>query len=134
MGKDYSAASSFRGFLPWWMWLIVTVQCALVSFFAIATVMDPASLLPNNQALDYLTLLYVTRNLTMVLGVLLALLFRSYSGLLIMLLVRVLTDMGDVLNVYYFDVTEIKASVPMVIALLIVPAWIAILHLWKRLR
>lgn len=116
------------------MWLIVTVQCALVSFFAIATVMDPASLLPNNQALDYLTLLYVTRNLTMVLGVLLALLFRSYSGLLIMLLVRVLTDMGDVLNVYYFDVTEIKASVPMVIALLIVPAWIAILHLWKRLR
>ena len=50
-----------------------------------------------------------------------------------MLIVRLLTDIADVITVYALNVEVIKSSVPMVVILLIVPALLASGYLWKRI-
>ena len=124
--------SSAKGFLPIWVWIIVVVQILLVSFFSVGTAMNPADFIPGVSELNYVTQLYVTRNITIVLGILVALLLKSHKGLLIVLAVRLLTDIADVITVYALDVDVIKSSVPMVVLLLIVPALVACVYLWRR--
>ncbi len=119
-------------FLPVWVWIIVVAQILLVSFFSVGTAMNPAEFIPDVSELNYLTQLYVTRNVTIVLGLIGALLLRSHKALLVVLAVRLLTDVADVITVYALDVEVIKSSVPMVIVLLIVPALLACGYLWKR--
>ncbi len=119
-------------FLPIWVWLIVLVQILLVSFFSIGTAMNPAEFIPDVSELNYATQLYVTRNVTVVLGIFFALLLKSHKALLALLLVRLLTDIADVITVYALDVDVIKSSVPMVVILLILPALLASGYLWKR--
>jgi len=62
-----------------------------------------------------------------------ALILRSHQALLMILAVRLLTDIFDVITVYALNVEVIKASVPMVAVLLIIPAVLAIIHLLKRI-
>ena len=121
-----------KGFLPVWVWIIVLAQILLVSFFSAGTAMNPAGFIPDVSELNYVTQLYITRNVTVVLGVVVALLLRSHKGLLVMLVVRLLTDIADVISVYALNVEVIKSSVPMVVVLLIVPALLAVGYLWRR--
>ena len=123
-----------NSFLPIWVWLVVAAQIVLVSFFSIGTAMDPSAFIPDISQLNYVTQLYVTRNLTIVLGLVLALLLRSHKGLLTVLLVRLVTDIADVITVFVLDVEAIKSSVPFVVLLLIVPALLACVYLWKVSR
>ena len=129
MNQNTGPASSF---LPIWVWLIVVAQILLVSFFSVGTAMNPAAFIPEVSELNYVTQLYVTRNVTVVLGMVGALLLRSHKGLLVILVVRLLTDVADVITVYALHVEVIKSSVPMVVVLLIVPALLASGYLWKR--
>ncbi|MCG8371406.1 MAG: hypothetical protein MJA32_12945 [Proteobacteria bacterium] len=122
-----------NNFLPIWVWLIVLAQILLVSFFSAGTAMSPADFIPDVSELNYVTQLYVTRNVTIVLGIVGALLLRSHKGLFVVLVVRLLTDIADVITVYALDVEVIKSGVPMVVALLIVPALLASGYLWKRI-
>ena len=131
MNPDTGPANRF---LPVWVWAIVLVQILLVSFFSVATAMNPADFIPDVTGLNYVTQLYITRNVTVVVGMIGALLLRSHKGLLVILIIRLLTDIGDVISVYALDVEVIKSSVPMVVVLLIVPALLAIGYLWKRVR
>ncbi len=122
-----------KSFLPIWVWVIVLAQILLVSFFSVGTAMNPANFIPDVSELNYVTQLYVTRNVTVVLGIVGALLLRSHKGLLVVLVIRLLTDVADVITVYALDVEVIKSSVPMVVLLLIVPALVASGYLWKRI-
>ena len=119
-------------FLPIWVWVIVLVQILLVLFFSVGTAMSPGDFIPNVSELNYVTQLYITRNITVALGLIVALLLRSHRALLTLLIVRVLTDISDVITVYALDVEVIKESVPMVVVLLIVPAFVAVVYLFKR--
>ena len=119
-------------FLPVWVWLIVLVQIFLVLFFSVGTAMNPADFIPEVSELNYVTQLYITRNVTVAIGIIVALLLRSHKGLFTILTVRLLTDISDVITVYALDVEVIKSSVPMVVILLIVPALLAIVYLWKN--
>jgi hypothetical protein len=120
-------------FLPVWVWLIVLVQIVLVLVFSVGTAMNPADFIPEVSELNYVTQLYITRNVAVAIGIIVALLLRSHKGLLTILIVRVLTDISDVITVYALNVEVIKSSVPMVVVLLIVPALLAIAYLWKRI-
>ena len=120
-------------FLPVWVWIIVQVQIFLVLFFTAGTAMNPGEFIPEVSEQNYATQLYITRNVTVALGIIIALLLRSHKGLFTMLIVRLLTDIADVVTVYAFNVEVIKSSVPMVVVLLIVPALLAIGYLWKRI-
>jgi hypothetical protein len=119
-------------FLPIWVWVIVLLQIFLVLFFSAGTAMNPGDFIPGVSELNYVTQLYITRNITVVLGIIIALLLRSHKALLVLLSVRLLTDISDVITVYVLNVEVIKSSVPMVVALLIIPALLAIGYLWKR--
>ena len=121
-------------FLPVWVWVIVLIQVFLVFFFSVGTAMSPGDFIPNVSGLNYVTQLYITRNITVALGVIVALLLRSHRALLTLLVVRLLTDISDVATVYALDVEVIKESVPMVAVLLIVPAFVAIVYLLKRIK
>ena len=121
-------------FLPIWVWVIVLIQVFLVFFFSVGTAMSPGDFIPNVSELNYVTQLYITRNITVALGIIVALVLRSHRALLTLLVVRLLTDISDVATVYALDVEVIKESVPMVAVLLIVPAFVAIVYLLKRIK
>ena len=121
-------------FLPVWVWVIVLIQVFLVLFFSVGTAMSPGDFIPNVSELNYVTQLYITRNITVALGIIVALVLRSHRALLTLLIVRLLTDIFDVATVYALDVEVIKESVPMVAVLLIVPAFVAVVYLLKRLK
>ena len=119
-------------FLPIWVWLIVLAQILLVVFFSVGTAMNPAEFIPDVSELNYVTQLYISRNVAAAVGIIIALLLRSHKALLTILIVRVLTDISDVISVYALNVEVIKSSVPMVVVLLIIPALLAIGYLWRR--
>jgi len=121
-------------FLPIWVWVIVLFQIGLVLFFSAGTAMNPAQFIPDVTELNYITQLYITRNVTVVLGIIIALLLKSHKALFLILIVRLLTDISDVITVYVLNVEVIKESVPMVVALLIVPAIAAVGYLLKRIN
>ena len=121
-------------FLPIWLWVIVLIQIFLVLFFSAGTAMNPGDFIPGVSELNYVTQLYITRNVTVALGIIVALLLKSHKTLLVLLIVRVLTDVSDVITVYALNVEVIKESVPMVVVLLIIPALLAIVSLWKRIN
>lgn len=120
-----------KKFLPIWMWLIVLVQIGLVLFFSAGTAMNPGQFIPDVNQLNYVTQLYITRNVTVILGMILALLLKSHKALLVVLVIRLITDISDVVTVYVLNVEVIKESVPMVVVLLIIPAFIAVAYLTK---
>ena len=126
--------SDTNKFLPIWVWIIVILQIGLVLFFSVGTVMNPAQFIPDVTELNYVTQLYVTRNVTVALGIIVALFLRSHKALLLVLLVRMFTDISDVITVYALNVEVIKESVPMVVVLLILPALAAVGHLYKRIN
>jgi len=122
-----------ENFLPIWVWIIVLVQISLVLFFSAGTALNPGDFIPGVSDLNYGTQLYITRNITVALGIVIALLLRSHKALFAMIAVRLLTDIFDVISVYVLNVEVIKSSVPMVIVLLVIPALLAIGYLWKRI-
>ena len=132
--KNLNTKKSFFQFLPWWMWIVVGLQFGLVSFYIAATAMDPMALLPGDQKLDYLVVLYVTRNATALLGILVALLIRSHSALLVALIIRFSTDSTDIVNALTLGDKGAQAGIPFVIVLLIIPAISGSIYLWKRIQ
>ena len=121
-----------ESFLPIWVWGIAILQIVLVLFFSVGTFMNPANFIPDVSELNYVTQLYITRNVVVALGIVGALIIRSRRALLIILVVRLLTDISDVITVYALNVDVIKDSVPMVVLLLIIPAVIAIGYLFRN--
>ena len=88
--------------------------------------MNPGNFIPGVSELDYVTQLYVTRNITVVIGLAVALFLRSHKSLFVILVVRLLTDVSDVITVYAFNLEVVKSSVPMVVVILIIPALLAL--------
>ena len=123
-----------KKFLPVWVWVVVLIEIVLVLFFSAGTMMSPSKFIPGVVEMDYVTQLYRTRNITAVLGLVLALLFRSHKALFVILIIRITTDLWDVFSVYAHDVEAIKSSVPMVIGLLIVIPLFVLRYLWKRIQ
>ena len=121
-------------FLPIWVWVIVLLQIFLVLFFSASTAMSPGDFIPDVTGLNYVTQLYITRNVTVALGIIIALLLKSHKALLLVLVVRLFTDISDVITVYALNVEVIKSSVPMVVILLIIPAMLAVSYLWRRIK
>lgn len=121
-----------KKFLPIWMWVIILLQIFLVLFFSVGTAVNPGDFIPDATGLNYVIQLYITRNITVALGMIVAVFLRSHKALLVTLIVRVLTDISDVITVYALNVEVIKESVPMVVVVLIIPALVAIGYLKKQ--
>ncbi len=57
-----------KKFLPIWVWVIALIQIILVLFFSYGTAMNPAGFIPDVSELNYVTPLYITRNIMVVVG------------------------------------------------------------------
>ena len=123
-----SAKTSPGQFLPIWFWIIIVLQVVIVSFFALSTLFNPP---PD---FDYTTMAYITRNLTAVLALLLAVWLRSHAALFAALAARCVTDIVDAITVFTMNATYLESAVPMVVALLILPALGGMAYLWKRMQ
>ena len=100
----------------------------IISYFALATLFNPP---PD---FNYTTMAYVTRNLTAVLAIILAVWLRSRAGLFVALAARCATDMADVITVFTMNATYLEGAVPFVVVLLIAPALIGMGNLWNQMR
>lgn len=115
-------------FIPTWFWGIIVLQVLIVSFFALSTLFNPP---PD---FNYTTKAYITRNLMAVLAIILAVWLRSREALFVALAARFVTDIVDATTVYTMNATYLKSAVPMVVALLIIPAAIGMVYLWKSMK
>jgi hypothetical protein len=131
---EVAAMDRNNKWLPFWLWAVVLVQIVLVLVFSVGAALSPSDFISATAELNYLTQLYISRNVTLALGLMVALLMRSHQAIMVLLMVRVLTDVADIIAVYVFNVEAIKDSVPMVVFLLIVPAVIAIGYLYQRIN
>ncbi len=120
--------TSLEQFLPKWLWVVIGLQVVIVSGFALATLFNPP---PD---FNYTTMAYVTRNLTAVLVIVIAVLFRSHAALFAALAARCVTDIVDATTVFTMNATELESVVLMVVALLILPALASLMYLWKRMK
>lgn len=123
------------GFLPWWVWVIVAIEAVVPTVFGIATWVDPATYIEGAAGVSYEILLYITRNLTTALGIVLAVLLRSHVAIFILIIVRMTTDISDMFNATLNGAGEtVVQSIPFLIVLLVVLPLFALYHLWGRLR
>ncbi|MEM8925165.1 MAG: hypothetical protein AAGD35_16800 [Actinomycetota bacterium] len=81
-------------YLPRWLWAVVAIEIVVPTFFGIASIVDPS--IWDAETLGTLGQLYVTRNLAMAFGVLLAALLRSRAALLVAIAARYATDFVDI--------------------------------------
>ncbi len=119
---------SSERFLPTWFWIIIGLQIVIVSYFALSTLFNPP---PD---FSYTTMAYITRNLTAVLAIILAVWLRSRVALFVALTARCVTDIVDAITVFTMNAAYLEAAVPFVVALLILPALVGMGYLWKRMR
>ena len=126
---------SFKGFLPWWVWVILAVEAGVPTIFGLATWIDPATYIEGAQDVSYEIMLYITRNLTTALGIVLAVLLRSHVAIFILIIVRMTTDMTDMVNATFNGGGEsVVQTIPFLIVLLIVLPLFALRHLWGRIK
>ena len=123
-----SSKTSYAGFLPSWLWVVVGLQVVIVSGFALTTLFNPP---PD---FNYTTMAYITRNLTAVLVLVIAVLLRSHVALFAGLAARCVTDIVDATTVFTMNATELRSVVLMVVALLILPALAGLIYLWGRMK
>ncbi len=126
---------SSEGFLPWWVWIVVAIEAAVPVIFGLATWLDPATYIEGAQSVTYEILLYITRNLTTALGIVLAVVLRSHGAVLILIIVRMTTDAADMVNATLNGAGEsVVQTIPILIIVLIVIPLFALRHLWGRIR
>ncbi|MEM1086978.1 MAG: hypothetical protein AAGH90_04560 [Pseudomonadota bacterium] len=83
-----------RTFIPWWIWIVIAIEVSVPTYFGIATIFDPS--IWGEDHFGAIGQLYVTRNFTMVLALVVALILRSRVALFVALLARYLTDFVDI--------------------------------------
>jgi hypothetical protein len=135
MTGSNEGTNSSRGFLPWWVWVVVAMEIAVPTAFGVATWRDPAAYIAGADDVTYTILLYVTRNLTTALGLLLAVLLRSHTAIFILIIVRMATDAADMINASVNGAgSSVVESIPYLFVLLIVVPFLAQIWLWKHIR
>ena len=126
---------SSGGFLPWWVWIIVAIEAAVPTIFGVATWLDPGTYIDGAQSVTYEILLYITRNLTTALGIVLAVLLRSHVAIFILIIVRMTTDAADMFNATLNGAGEsVVQTIPVLVVVLIVLPLFALRHLWGRIQ
>lgn len=81
-------------FLPWWIWLVVTIEVLVPTYFGIATIFDPS--IWGEDSFGTVGQLYVTRNFTMVFAIIIAVMLRNRMALFVTILARYTTDFVDI--------------------------------------
>ncbi len=131
-----STANGKKRFVPIWIWLLIVVDLLLVAGVTVVGMQDITVMHPDQAGSSYLSSLYLTRNVIAVGGLALTLfVFRSYIALFVTFLSRVLTEVSDFTNSYWFGRDpELLASIPYLAFVMVVLPTIALIVLWPKVR
>ena len=123
-------------FVPLWIWGLIVIDLILVGGVTIKGMQDITVMHPDQAGSTYLSSFYITRNVIDVVGLALALfVFRSYIALFLAFLARVLKEVSDFTNSYWFGRDpEVLAAIPYLIVLMVGLPTIALVLLWPRVR
>ena len=125
--------SDVRPFLPWWAWIVVAIEIAVPVVFSTLNIINPAAFGGGPELTDYQTL-YITRNYTMALGVLVAVLLRNYVGLFVAVFIRFSTDFVDIVSgLIGGDPQMLQVIAILFVPLMVLPS-LLLFYLWKRIR
>ena len=129
------AKGGLRGFLPWWIWIILLIEVAAPVFFATSTILDPASMFPGTEEVTPPIALYVVRNYAVAFGLILAVIFRSYTALFILVLVRMAMDVPDIINSFVIGASDdVLKMIPVFAVLFVILPAVGLRFLWKGVR
>ncbi len=123
-------------FVPIWIWVLIVIDLILVAGVTVVGMQDITVMHPDQAGATYLSSLYITRNVIDVVGLALALfVFRSYIALFLAFLARVMTEVSDFSNSYWFGRDpEMMTAIPYLVVLMVVLPTIALIVLWPRVR
>lgn len=120
-----------RRFLPWWVWAIIAIEVVVPTYFGIATIFDPS--IWGEESFGAIGQLYVTRNFTMVLAIIIAALMRNHTALLVTIFARYVTDLVDIVSGFIRGPDAATMQVLAVFGfLLLVPPLFALIWLFQR--
>ncbi|MEL6681256.1 MAG: hypothetical protein AAFQ09_01265 [Pseudomonadota bacterium] len=123
-----------KQFLPLWMWGIVAIEIFVPSYFAIASYVDPT--IWGEAELGVYGELYVIRNLTMSMGVALAVFWLwSYAAIFATIAARFATDVVDILAGFVKgpDAETVTLLIIFAVILIVIPA-IGLRWLFRQLK
>ena len=134
--KTMIAAVKKERFVPLWIWALIVIDLVLVGGVTIVGMQDITVMHPDQAGSSYLSSLYITRNVIDVVGLGLALfVFRSYIALFLAFLARVMTEVSDFSNSYWFGRDpEMMTAIPYLIVLMVVIPTIALIVLWPKVK
>ena len=123
-------------FLPIWISVLIVLELVGITGITVVGIQDITVMHPDQSGPTYLSSLYITRNLVAVAGLALAaFVFRSYVAVFIMLLSRILTEISDFSNSYWFGRSpEVLSSIPYLVVLMVILPTIALVVLWPNVK
>lgn len=121
--------------LPWWLILILILEILPMFAGPYAAINLPRFLGgPEAETLNQATFIYSNRNIAVGVALIVAVLLRSVPMLFGLILVRLITDLGDLPTLLHFDlITNVPLVVGIFVFLYYIPAVIALVYLWKQM-
>ncbi len=122
--------------LPWWLIAIIIFE-TLPMFGGPFLVLNNPQFLggPEAETVNQAAYIYSARNIAVGIALILATYLRNAPMLFGLILVRLLTDLGDMPTIIYFDLVSSPARAAAIfIVLYYIPAIFALRYLWKQIN
>lgn len=122
--------------LPWWLIVIIILE-TLPMFGGPYMVLNNPPFLggPDAEAVNQAAYIYSARNIAVGIALILATYLRNAHMLFILILIRLITDLGDLPTIIHFDLVSSPArAVAIFTFLYYIPGVVALRYLWKQMR
>ena len=127
--------SSSKIHIPWWLWIIIVLETLPMFLGPVAAITNPQIMGgPAAEAINQATYFYAIRNLAVGIAFLIAVLLRNAAMLFVLILIRLITDLGDLPIFLVFDLAQSpERAIGIFVVLYYIPAFIALRYLWKQM-
>ena len=121
--------------LPWWLIVIIVLETLPMFLGPYAAVTRPAFMGgPEAETINQAAFIYSIRNLAVGVALILATALRSAPMLFVLILVRLITDFGDLPTILTFELVQNEAlTIGIFVFLYYIPALIALRFLWGQM-
>ena len=121
--------------LPWWLIVIIVLETLPMFLGPFVAVTRPAFMGgPEAEVINQAAYIYSIRNIAVGIALILATMLRSAPMLFVLILVRLITDLGDLPTVLTFGLVQNEAlTIGIFVLLYYIPALIALRYLWGQM-
>ena len=121
--------------IPWWLTVIIILETLPMFLGPYGAVSNPVFLGgPEAESLNQATFIYTARNLAVGFAFIIAFFLKSGPMLLILIFIRLVTDLIDLPTILYFDLASNPGRVTAIFVFLYyIPALVALRYLWNQM-